>query len=111
MVPTRDTPFPDGHERPCALRSWPDSTRRSAMAVMTTLSSRLGLACPIIVAPMAGGATTVELVAASCEAGALGSLAGAYSTPHQIAEMARAVRAQTTRPFAINLFAPTAPPD
>lgn len=81
------------------------------MAVTTGLSARLGLACPIVVAPMAGGATTVDLVAASCEAGAMGSLAGAYSTPNQIAEMARAVRAKTARPFAVNLFAPTAPPD
>ncbi len=56
---------------------------------------------------MAGGATTVELVAAVCESGGAGFVAAAYSTPEQIADVCRAVRARTRRPFGINLFAPT----
>ncbi|MGH8718196.1 MAG: nitronate monooxygenase, partial [Burkholderiales bacterium] len=36
--------------------------------------TRLKLAHPIIQAPMAGGATTTELVSAVCNAAALGSL-------------------------------------
>ncbi|CAB3894116.1 MULTISPECIES: NAD(P)H-dependent flavin oxidoreductase [Achromobacter] len=60
---------------------------------------------PIIQAPMAGGATTVELVAEASKAGALGSLGAAYMTPEQIDAAAAAIRARTDRPFAINLFA------
>jgi nitronate monooxygenase len=56
---------------------------------------------------MAGGATTVELVAAVCESGGAGFVAAAYSTPEQITDFCRAVRAHTRRPFGINLFAPT----
>ena len=55
---------------------------------------------------MAGGGDTAELVAAVSNAGALGSIGAAYLTPAQIVERGRAVRAATSRPFAINLFAP-----
>lgn len=55
---------------------------------------------------MGGGPTTVELVSASCEAGALGSLAGAYLSPSQIDDAVAEIRSKTQRPFAINLFAP-----
>ena len=66
---------------------------------------------PMIQAPLAGGGDTPELVAAVSNAGALGFIGGAYLTPQQIADAGRAVRAMTKRPFGINLFAPTAPPD
>lgn len=65
----------------------------------------LKLLHPIVQAPMAGGATTVELVSAASAAGALGSLGAAYMTPAQIEAAAQAIRARTPRPFAINLFA------
>ncbi len=81
------------------------------MPFQSALTQRLGLTHPIIQAPMAGGATTVELVVAVCEAGALGFIGAAYSTPAQIIEVARAVGARTARPFGINLFAPQAVPD
>jgi len=77
----------------------------------SVLTKKIGISHPIIQAPMAGGATTVELVAAVCEAGALGFLAGAYSSPAEIHEMVRELRARTARPFGINLFAPLALPD
>jgi nitronate monooxygenase len=54
---------------------------------------------------MAGGGDTPELVAAVCEAGALGFVGAAYLTPKQIDEVCLAVRARTSRPFGINLFA------
>ncbi len=60
---------------------------------------------------MGGGATTVDLVAAVCEAGALGFVAAAYLTGAEIAEFSRALRARTSRPFGINLFAPVPIPD
>lgn len=76
-----------------------------------TLTQRLGLEHPIIQAPMAGGATTVQLVAAACRAGALGFVGAAYSTPDAILQAAAEVRARTDRPFGINLFAPQPPPE
>jgi nitronate monooxygenase len=54
---------------------------------------------------MAGGATTPALVAAVCNAGALGSLAASYLTPEQIASDIRTIRSLTDQPFGVNLFA------
>lgn len=71
----------------------------------TPLTQLLNIDHPLIQAPMAGGATTADLVAAASEAGALGSLGAAYLTPAQITQAAAEVRARTGRPFAINLFA------
>lgn len=53
---------------------------------------------------MAGGPTTVDLVAAVSAAGGLGSLGAAYLTPETIAGEVAAIRARTDRPFALNLF-------
>ena len=55
---------------------------------------------------MAGGPSTVELVVAVCEAGALGSIAGAILSPDELRAAIRAVRDRTSRPFAVNVFAP-----
>lgn len=63
-----------------------------------------GIAHPIIQAPMAGGATTPELVAAVSNAGALGSFAAATLSPAAIAEGVQRVRALTSLPFNVNLF-------
>jgi nitronate monooxygenase len=60
---------------------------------------------PIIQAPMAGGPSTPELIAAVSNAGGLGSLGSAYSTPEQIAADIKKIRALTDRPFNVNLFA------
>lgn len=76
------------------------------MGMQTALTRRLGLAHPIIQAPMGGGGSTTALTTAVCEAGALGSVAAAYLSPAQIAEAAHAVRARTAAPFNVNLFAP-----
>jgi nitronate monooxygenase len=76
------------------------------MPIQTTLTSRFELRQPIIQAPLAGGGDTPALVAAVCDAGALGFIGGAYLTPGQLAEAARRVRARTDRPFGVNLFAP-----
>ena len=63
-----------------------------------------GTRYPIVGAPMAGGTSTPQLAAAVSNAGGLGSLGAAYLTPAQIAEEIAAVRRQTDRPFAVNLF-------
>lgn len=46
----------------------------------------LDIASPVLAAPMAGGATTPELVIAAARAGSFGFLAGGYKTPqHRLA--------------------------
>jgi nitronate monooxygenase len=65
----------------------------------------LGIAYPIVQGPMAGGATTPALVAAVCNAGALGSLGAGYLRPDQIASDIETIRSFTDRPFNVNLFA------
>src|SRR2546422_956014 len=79
------------------------------MRIDTVLTRRLGLAHPIIQAPLAGGRDTPDLVAAVSNAGALGFFGAAYLTPEQIISTAAAVRSRTTRPFGINLCAPLPP--
>jgi len=66
---------------------------------------------PVIQALLAGGGDTPALVAAVCNAGALGFIGAAYLSPTQIREAGREVRARTTKPFGINLFAPARPPE
>ncbi|HYC47645.1 MAG TPA: DUF561 domain-containing protein [Burkholderiales bacterium] len=70
----------------------------------TPLCDTLGIELPIIQAPMAGGATTVELVSAVCNAGALGSFGFAYTQPEAMMREAEGVRALTSGPFNLNLF-------
>lgn len=66
---------------------------------------RVGIKIPIIQAPMGGGLTTPELVAAVANAGALGSLAAAYLSPQQMLDEVQRIRALTNKPLNINLFA------
>ncbi|QDK43932.1 nitronate monooxygenase [Bdellovibrio sp. ZAP7] len=70
----------------------------------------LGIEKPLILAPMAGGPSTPQLVAAASNAGILGSLGCAYETPEHIHETIRKTKELTTKPFAVNLFAPQADP-
>ncbi len=81
------------------------------MPLETILTRRLGLDHPIIQAPLASGGDTPDLMAAVCEAAALGFMGAAYLSPSQIGEASRAVRARTARPFGINLFAPLPEPE
>jgi nitronate monooxygenase len=76
------------------------------MSITTAFMKRLGLTHPIVQAPLAGGGDTPALVAAVCEAGGIGFIGAAYLTPAQIVEAVAMVRAKTSRPFGINLFAP-----
>lgn len=76
------------------------------MDLHTQLTRRLGIQHPVIQAPMAGGTTTPELVAAVSEAGGLGSLGAAYMSPESIREAIGEIRNLSDRPFAVNLFVP-----
>jgi nitronate monooxygenase len=71
---------------------------------MTPLCKQLGIEVPIIQAPMAGGITTPELVAAVSEAGGLGSFGLAYTQPEAMQRTAEAVRSRTRKPFGVNIF-------
>lgn len=64
------------------------------------------LAVPVIAAPMAGGASTPELVAAVSEAGGFGFLAAGYITVEQLAEKITRTGELTGKPFGVNLFVP-----
>ena len=59
---------------------------------------------PIIQAPMAGGATTPELVASVSNSGGLGSFAAAMLSPELMAKNIAEIKSQTKKPFAVNLF-------
>jgi nitronate monooxygenase len=71
----------------------------------TAFTGRMGVQHPLVLAPMAGGPSTPALCAAVSEAGGLGSHGGAYLPPAKLRDDIRAIRAATSRPFAINLFA------
>ena len=67
------------------------------------LTETLGLAHPIIQAPMAG-VSTPEMAVAVCEAGALGSIAVGASDAITARAMIADVQNRTARPFNVNLF-------
>lgn len=71
---------------------------------MTPFAKKLGLRVPIIQAPMAGGPSSKELVAACSAAGALGSFGFAATQPDEMKRQAEWVRAKTDRAFGANLF-------
>ena len=77
----------------------------------TRVAGLLGTRYPIVQAPMAGGFTTPELVAAVSDAGGLGSLGAAILPPDELRDAIAAIRRLTDRPFAVNLFAPLPPPE
>lgn len=76
------------------------------MNLQTSLTDLLKIKYPILQAPMAGGPTTAQLVAAVSNAGGLGSLGAGYLSADAIRTAIQAIRAQTDRPFAVNLFVP-----
>lgn len=78
--------------------------------IRTWLTERLGLRYPIVQAPMAGGNTTPELVAAVGNAGALGSFGFAYTEPAAMKAQMETARAATQAPIHINLFVENVPP-
>ena len=62
------------------------------------------LALPLIQAPMAGGITTPQLVAAVANHGGVGSFGFAYSTPEKIHADLMAVQTLTSGPINANFF-------
>ena len=72
------------------------------------LTTRLGLALPIIQGPMTGS-DTPALAAAVSQAGGLGMLGCGMRSPAAMAEAAAEVRRRTDRPFGMNLFVQATP--
>jgi nitronate monooxygenase len=64
------------------------------------------LRIPVIAAPMAGGPSTPELVAAVTSAGGFGFLAAGYLATGDLAKQIAATRELTTEPFGVNVFVP-----
>ncbi|TCP58097.1 nitronate monooxygenase [Tumebacillus sp. BK434] len=79
------------------------------MWTTTRVTEKLGIRVPILQAPMAGGATTPELMAAVSNAGGLGSLGAGYLSAAAMREAIRRIRELTDQPFAVNLFVPESP--
>ena len=71
----------------------------------TSLTRLLHIRCPVIQAPM-WPLSPPALIAATSNAGGLGSIAAARLTPEQLTAEIAAVRRLTTLPFAVNLFVP-----
>lgn len=72
----------------------------------TKITELLKITLPIIQAPMAGGATTPELVAAVSNTGGLGSLGAGYMPANEIKTTIKKIKSLTNKPFAVNLFIP-----
>jgi nitronate monooxygenase len=64
---------------------------------------------PLVVSPMAGGPSTVDLVVAASGAGAFAFLAGGYNTAPALAEEMAAVRVAGVASFGVNVFVPGGP--
>lgn len=71
-------------------------------ALSTPLTERLGCAFPVLQTAM-GWVATPKLVAATCNAGGFGFLAGAVIPAEQIEAEILKVKALTDRPFGLNL--------
>lgn len=70
----------------------------------TQISELFGIKYPILLGPLGGGFSTVELLAVVSNAGGLGSF-GAYTlSPQEIREVGDKIKTQTKKPFNINLW-------
>uniref|UniRef100_UPI00037135BB NAD(P)H-dependent flavin oxidoreductase n=1 Tax=Microbacterium yannicii TaxID=671622 RepID=UPI00037135BB len=71
-----------------------------------TLQDLFGIDAPIVLGPF-GGLSSIELTAAVSNAGGLGSY-GLYGySADRVSDTIAALRAATTRPFAVNVWLPT----
>jgi nitronate monooxygenase len=73
----------------------------------TALTRRLGLRYPIVQGPFGGGLSSAALAATVSNAGGLGSFGAQGQPPERIGEIVRDIRARTTAPFVVNLWAST----
>ncbi|QQS01751.1 MAG: nitronate monooxygenase [Austwickia sp.] len=76
------------------------------MAVRFDVTDPTVLPAPVVAAPMAGGPSTPELVAAVADAGGLGFLAAGYVPAAALSDQITRTRELTSRPFGVNVFVP-----
>jgi nitronate monooxygenase len=76
------------------------------MSRSTSFTQRLGLSAPIVQGPFGSGLSAVDLVVAVSESGGLGSFGVHHLHRDGIHDVASAIRARTSRPFALNLWIP-----
>jgi len=72
--------------------------------IRTRLTELLGIACPIVQAPM-GYVSGARLAAAACQAGGLGLIASATMSPAELRSAIKEVKDRTGAPFGVNLRA------
>jgi nitronate monooxygenase len=87
----------------CRVGSYVMSRAGWGGAVMDSIRHRLGIALPLIQAPMAGVQTSA-LAIAVCNAGGLGSLPCAMLGMDAMRTEIMAIRTATTRPYNVNFF-------
>lgn len=80
--------------------------RERVFLVMNELTKLLKVEFPVIQAPMAGGVTTSQLVAAVSNCGGLGMIGAGYLTPTQMRDQIKEIKQLTSKPFGVNLFIP-----
>ncbi len=83
--------------------------RRHPAGVDRVTATLTDLIIPVIGAPMAGGPSTDDLVAAVSGAGGLGFLATAYRSGTAVTQSIRALRARGIERFGANVFVPETP--
>ncbi|QGZ48726.1 DUF561 domain-containing protein [Streptomyces sp. QHH-9511] len=70
------------------------------------LGESLGIELPIVQGPFGGGLSSVELAVAVSEGGGLGSYGAHLLAPEEITDLVARLKADTDRPFAVNLWVP-----
>lgn len=70
------------------------------------LSRRFNLSAPIIQGPFGGGLSSIDLVVAVAQAGALASYGANNLDAQGIRDVAQKIRARTPKPFALNIWVP-----
>lgn len=73
----------------------------------TRLTQALNLRYPIVLGPFGGGSSTPTLTAAVSNAGGLGSYGAMGLKPEEMGDLCTAIRNETDRPFAVNLWVST----
>ncbi|MHB1833539.1 MAG: NAD(P)H-dependent flavin oxidoreductase, partial [Solirubrobacteraceae bacterium] len=70
------------------------------------VAERIGLRLPLLQGPFGGGLSSIELVAAVSNAGALGAFGANLVPAQELGKLVAELRSHTDRPFNINLWVP-----
>src|SRR5690349_8554809 len=70
----------------------------------TTAAKKLGIEYPILQGPFGGNLSSVKLVSTVSNMGGLGGYGAYTSTPQEMSELFRQIKASTNKPYNINLW-------